>query len=346
MESETMKDKNVVLITGGGTGGHLSIAKVLIDQFKLKNIKVIYVGSTNGQDKKWFENYTNIDESYFFKTQGVVNQGLFGKLKSLYLILKATLNVISIIKKNKVTKVISVGGYSASAASFAALITKKDFYIHEQNSVMGKLNQISSKWAKEIFGSYDNATYKIDYPIDKKYFQIARVRTSVKKIIFLGGSQGSVAINKFAIKNAKYLIDMGYEIIHQAGIKHIKNVQDEYKKQNINVDSFGFTNNLLDKLNSADIAICRAGAGTIWELSALGIPALYIPYPYAAANHQYYNAKFIEDKNLGKVVNENNISINKLMEFINSDIENKSRGLISLIKPDGISKMLNRIISD
>lgn len=339
-------DKKTIVVTGGGTGGHLSIAKILIDSFKSRGCKVIFIGSTYGADQKWFANYENLDESYFLHTQGVVNKRFIGKFLSLVNIFKATLQSLSIFKKHNVSKVISVGGFSASPASFAAFLSKKDFYIHEQNSVMGKLNTISAKWAKEVFGSYDNATLKVDYPIDKIFFEKQRVRTDVKTIIFLGGSQGSVAINNFALKVAPLLQKKGIKIIHQAGESNISDVQKAYNELGIEVDCFGFTTKLLEKLEESDVALCRSGAGTVWELTALGIPALFVPYPYAAANHQYYNAKFIEDKNLGIVLKEDSLDQDTFENFLNSNIEVKSQGLIDLIKPNGIERIVDTILHD
>jgi len=338
--------KNTIVITGGGTGGHLSIAKVLINRLHDLGHDVIFIGSTKGADQDWFKDYSKLQKSYFLDTKGVVNQKFIGKFISLLNILKATLKCINIFKKHNVTKVISVGGFSASPASFAALLIRKDFYIHEQNSVMGKLNKISSKWAKEVFGSYSNATIKVDYPVSKIFFDNQKIREDVKTIIFLGGSQGSVAINNFAIKVAPKLSQLGINIIHQAGKNNVDNVKKEYKKLNIEVDCFGFTSELFEKLNKADIAVCRSGAGTVWELCALGIPALYVPYPYAAANHQYYNAKSITDLDLGILLEQDNLNENLFFEFMKSDIKSKSEGLIKLIKPNGIDNMLDIILKN
>jgi UDP-N-acetylglucosamine--N-acetylmuramyl-(pentapeptide) pyrophosphoryl-undecaprenol N-acetylglucosamine transferase len=338
--------KKSIVVTGGGTGGHLSIAKVLIDEFKKRDFHVIFIGSTYGADQKWFKEYENIDKTFFYDTQGVVNKGFVGKVLSLFKIFIATLKSVYILKQYKVAKVISVGGFSASPASFASLLTRTDFYIHEQNSVMGKLNKITSKWSKNIFGSYDNATQNIDYPIQKIFFEKQRIREKINTIIFLGGSQGSKAINDFALSIASKLKEMNINIIHQAGINDEKRVKEEYKKLNIDADCFGFSNNLIEKLINADIALCRAGAGTIWETAALGIPSFFVPYPYAAANHQYYNAKAIEDKDLGVVCNEKDLNEKAFFDFLKSDIKTKSKGLIEIINPNGVEKLVDSILID
>ena len=333
-----------IIITGGGTGGHLSVALSFINEFYSKGYRVIFIGSTKGQDKQWFNDEEKIYKAFFLNTKGVVNQKFIGKISSLWMILKAIFKSIIIIYNYKVTKVVSVGGFSAAPASFASIITKTDFYIHEQNSVMGKLNTITSRFAKEVFSSYlENSKVK-DYPIDKKFFNYQRVRIKISTIIFLGGSQGASSINNFAIKVAPKLNKMGIKIIHQTGKNDFTKMKETYKKLNINCDVFDFSTKLLDKMNSADFAVSRSGASTLWELVALGIPAFFIPYPYAAANHQYYNAKYLVDNNLCFLQNEKELDENYFFECLDKDIKNKSEKLIETIKKDAVKNIVNIVI--
>ena len=333
----------IVIVTGGGTGGHLSVANSFIEEFNKRGYKIIYIGSTKGQDKQWFENKDEISQKFFLDTKGVVNQNFLGKLKSLYLIFYGVLQVIGIIRKNRVEKVISVGGFSAAAASFAAIITRRDFYIHEQNSVMGKLNSITAKFAKEVFSSYLKTSPIKDYPINKKFFEIQRVRKEVKTVIFLGGSQGAKSINEFALKVAPKLNQMGIKIIHQAGTDKFQEIQKAYDKLGLEVDCFGFTTQLLQKMDKADFAISRAGASTLWELVALGIPTFFIPFPHAAANHQYYNAKYLLDNELCFLQTQKELNEEYFFEAINSDIKQKSQKLLEMIHKDAIKNIIDVI---
>jgi len=339
-----MKNKTII-ITGGGTGGHLSIAKAFIDKFYSLNYKVIFIGSLKGQDRIWFEDNQKIYKKYFLNTTGVVNQNFFGKIKALSLILKAILQSANIIQKNRVSKIISVGGFSAAPASFAAILLKKDFYIHEQNSIMGKLNKITSKFAKEVFSSYDTNSKVKDYPINQEFFNYQRVKTEIKTIIFLGGSQGAVAINNFALKIAPKLIEKGIKIIHQTGKNDYKRVGEEYKKLNLKVDLFDFSTNIIEKISKADFAISRSGASTLWELVALGTPALFIPYPYAASNHQYYNALFLAKKDLAFIQTEKELNEEYFFDILsNINIKDISYKLTQTIDKNGIDKIVDIII--
>jgi len=336
--------KNSIVVTGGGTGGHLSVARSLIYEFKSRGFDVIFIGSTKGADKAWFEHEPKLKKAYFLDTIGVVNQGKLGKIKSLFMILKAMVKVLNIYKEHNVSKVISVGGFSAAPASFASIFSKVDFYIHEQNSVMGKLNQITSKFAKEVFSSYDKTSPIKDYPINQEFFKYQRVRNEIKTIIFLGGSQGAVAINNFALKIAPLLKQKNINIIHQAGKNDYARVKEEYKKLNIEVELFDFTTNILEKMNKADFAISRSGASTLWELSALGLPTLYIPFPYAAANHQYFNAKFLLDDGLCLLKTQEQLDENVLKEIFKLDISSISSKLVNSIKKDGVKLIVDKIL--
>jgi UDP-N-acetylglucosamine--N-acetylmuramyl-(pentapeptide) pyrophosphoryl-undecaprenol N-acetylglucosamine transferase len=336
---------NYVIVTGGGTGGHLSVAKSLIDEFYDRGYKVIFIGSTKGADKKWFKGYEKLDTTYFFETQGVVNQNIFGKFKSGLLILKALLSSLRIIKKYKVKKVISVGGFSAAPASFASIIANTDFYIHEQNSVMGKLNRVTSKYATQVFSSYEKQSLIKDYPINQKFFEYSRIREDIKTIIFLGGSQGATAINDFALKIAPILKEKNINIIHQSGKNDYERVKKAYEQMQIEVELFDFSTEILNYMDKADFAISRSGASTLWELCALGMPALYVPYPYAAADHQYHNAKFLLDDDLCLLSRQNDLDEKILGQILDLDIKDVSNRLINTIKKDGVKLIVDKILT-
>lgn len=337
-----------IVITGGGTGGHLKVAKAFIDELAVdKNIKPIFIGSLNGQDKKWFDNYDNLEKTYFLDTRGVVNKGLFGKIKALFQIFFQTLKCYIFFLKNDVKTVISVGGFSAAPATFASiLIPSCKLYIHEQNSYMGKLNKITSKFATEIFSSYLEDSKIKDYPVSEEFFLNSRVREKVKKVIFLGGSQGARAINNFALSVAKELDNLGIKIIHQTGGNDFDRVKSEYEKSGIEVDVFDFTNKLVDKMKEADFAISRSGASTLWELVANGLPTLFVPFPYAAQDHQYGNAKFLKEKNLAFLVREKELNKGILTQALNCDIGFISENLVKLISNDARKKIIDFVLSE
>jgi UDP-N-acetylglucosamine--N-acetylmuramyl-(pentapeptide) pyrophosphoryl-undecaprenol N-acetylglucosamine transferase len=209
---------------------------------------------------------------------------------------------------------------------------------------MGRLNKLTAKYAKEIFSSYLDSSKVKDYPINIKFFEYQKVRDEIKTIIFLGGSQGASAINNFALKVTPKLDNMGIKIIHQTGKNDFESIKKEYIKLNIDVDVFDFSTQLLEKMDKADFAVSRAGASTLWELVSLGIPTFFIPYPYAAANHQYFNAKYLVDNELCFLQNEKELDENYFFECLDKDIKNKSEKLIETIKKDAVKNIVNIVI--
>jgi UDP-N-acetylglucosamine--N-acetylmuramyl-(pentapeptide) pyrophosphoryl-undecaprenol N-acetylglucosamine transferase len=334
-----------IAITGGGTGGHLSIARALKNELNKKGIKPIFIGSNAGQDKSWFEKEDGFSEVYFLNSQGVVNKKGLKKITSIIDILKSSLTCRKIFKKYQIKDLICVGGYSGAPASLATIFSDINLYIHEQNATMGRLNKLLKPFAKEFFSSYDENSKIKDYPVDNIFFQNSKISTKLKTIIFLGGSQGSSAINNLALSIATKLTEKDIKIIHQSGKNDFKKVKEFYHSHNIDADVFDFSKNIVEKISKADFAISRSGASTLWELCALCIPSLFIPYPYAAGDHQYFNAKVLADKNLALVKREGEIKDTDIVEKIqNLDLENISKKLKDTIQPNGAKKIIDYIL--
>ena len=338
-------------MTGGGTGGHLAIIKAVkealvlssSEQAAVSSESLIYVGSTKGQDKQWFEDDEDFKEKYFFETRGVVNQGALGKVKSLFMMFTAMLHSIKILRSHKASVVFCVGGFSAAPMAFAAKLTRTPLVIHEQNAALGSLNKLLKPYAKYFISSYLEESPIKAYPVKQLFFDNAHLRSRVRTVIFLGGSQGAKAINSLALELAPHLKEKGIKIIHQAGEKNIDEVKKAYAALDIEAEVFGFSGKLADYMNEADFAIARSGASTLWELSASALPALYIPYPYAASDHQYHNAQFLVEKNLARVMREDDIDPSRVVEILDEDMTAKSQGLMKIIEKDGSKKIAKLI---
>lgn len=334
-----------LIMTGGGTGGHLAIIKAVKEH--LRDEEIIYIGSTKGQDKQWFEHDDDFSHKYFFETRGVVNQGGLGKVKSLFMMFRATLQAIKLLKKHQAKVVFSVGGFSSAATAFAAKILRIPLVIHEQNAALGSLNKILKPYATEFISSYLDESPIKAYPVKQIFFENARIRHEVKTIIFLGGSQGAKAINTLALEMAAALQEKGIKIIHQAGEKNIEEVKKAYDDLGIKAEVFGFTTKLAEYMKEADIAIARAGASTLWELCATALPTLFIPYPYAASDHQYHNAQFLVEKNFAWLMREDEIDKEKVLALMDEKLDIKSQGLMDTVEKEGskkISTLLKNLI--
>lgn len=334
-----------IAITGGGTGGHLAIANALKEELNSRGLKPIYIGSENGQDKDWFNNDKGFEATYFLDSKGVVNKKGLKKLLVLKDILKSSFTCKDIFKKHNVKAVFCVGGYSAAPASFASILSRIPLYIHEQNAVIGKLNKLLKPLAKEFFSSYDTNSKVKEYPVSDKYFKSSKIRNNLNTVIFLGGSQGANFINKLAMKVTPSLLEKGLHVIHQTGKNDYSTCKEFYEKNSLHVECFDFSKNLLNSLIKADFAISRAGASTLWELSANKLPALFIPYPHAAKNHQYYNAKELSDKNAGLLKTQDELDEKILLEIIqNIKLKDMSQNLSQIITKNGIKEITNIIL--
>jgi UDP-N-acetylglucosamine--N-acetylmuramyl-(pentapeptide) pyrophosphoryl-undecaprenol N-acetylglucosamine transferase len=333
-------------ITGGGTGGHLMIAEALVEVAVTDGYEVIFIGSTSGQDRKYFQGNCSFSSVYFLNTTGVVNQRGFKKLLALFRVFIAFLKSRSILKKHKIQAVYSVGGFSAAPASFASISKFLPLYIHEQNAVTGRLNALLKPFAKSFISAYDKDAQVKGYPVKDIYFKNARVRKKLQTIIFLGGSHGAKAINDLALSVAQNLKLKNINIIHQSGENDYQRVKSEYEKQGIEVELYTFTKELDKLIAKADLAVSRAGASTLWELTASGLVSLFIPYPYAAGDHQYHNARFIVENNLGWCERESENLKEKLLNILDADLEVKSKSLLHYSHKDVAKKMIQNVIKD
>jgi len=332
-----------ICITGGGTGGHLMIAEALVEALIADGHEAIFIGSTHGQDRKYFEKNSAFSNVYFLPTTGVVNQKGIQKFVALFKILKAFFTSRSLLKKHHIQATYSVGGFSAAPASLATLSKFLPLFIHEQNAVMGKLNKLLKPFAKEFISAYDENSSIKGYPVKEIFYKNARQRETLNRIIFLGGSHGAKAINDLALLVAPTLKQKGIKIIHQAGEFDLKRIQKEYKELEIDVELYAFTKDLASLITKADLAVSRAGASTLWELTANGCPALYIPYPYAAGDHQFHNAQFIVKNELGWCQREDEDLENTLLSIINKPLHDKSTKLLSYARKNVAQQMIKNM---
>ncbi len=333
----------MIAITGGGTGGHLKIAKVIKNELNKRGMKPIYIGSTAGQDQAWFELDTGFSKKYFLNSSGVVNKKGLSKINSLINILKLSLQAKKILKAHNIQKVFSVGGFSAAPASFAAILNGIPLYIHEQNANIGSLNKILKPFSKRFFNTF---LYGDPYPVEDIFYEKARIRKKIKTVIFLGGSQGASFINNLALNLTPTLQKKGINIIHQCGRLDYEKVKNFYEKNKIKADFFDFDKNIVSKMTKADIAISRSGASTLFELAANQLPAIYIPYPYAAKDHQYYNAKFLADKMASFVFTQTEVEISKILNIIEMNLEEYSKNLAKINKKNGAKLIVDEILKE
>ena len=334
----------MIVLTGGGTGGHLEVARLLKEAFRTRGVAPILIGSTCGQDQRWFDNDDGFAARYFFDTRGVVDRGPAGGVVSLALIVRATVTALGVLKRHAAKAVVNVGSYAAAPASLAALLRRIPLFIHEPSAVVSPLNRLLRPYAAGFFSSYGDESPVPDFPVDRAFFDLARPRTRLSRILFLGGSQGARFLNDFALAVAPTLQRMGIAITHQTGEADFDRVHAGYQALGVSAAVFAFDRAMARRMAQADFAVSRSGGGTLWELVANGLPTLFVPFPHAARDHQYRNARFFVDRRLGFVARQPELDLDLLLSVLRCDLHAISMGLMTLIKPDGAERIAEYVL--
>ncbi|MFT5699688.1 MAG: UDP-N-acetylglucosamine--N-acetylmuramyl-(pentapeptide) pyrophosphoryl-undecaprenol N-acetylglucosamine transferase [Desulforhopalus sp.] len=296
-----------LLLTGGGTGGHLFPAVATAQEFEKQypNTEVLFVGTNRKVDTKSLANY-----GYASKTidcHGVKGKNPYQLLKAIVTLPRAYMQALKVIREFGPDIIVGVGGYVTGPVVSAAKTMGIPAVIHEQNSVPGlanrKLGAIVDRVCLSLPGSgklFDQR--KVVYtgnPVRADILKLAKRNdqksSSKKTILVLGGSQGAQAINELIPKMAGMLdreVATSLKIIHQTGDKDVEGVRRAYKDNNIEAQVEPFFREMNSVYKEADLVISRAGATTLAEISVLGKPAILIPYPYAADNHQEKNGDY------------------------------------------------------
>lgn len=321
-----------ILLVAGGTGGHYFPAESVLEKLLSKGYKVMLITDERCKNYISYPEYTIIVDVK--KLSGGKLSKIIGLINLPVSIMRSILFMLSF----KPDLVIGFGGYTSFPHLFTATILNIKIALHEQNSVMGKANLLFSGRAKFIMLSYQD-TIKLPTKCNRKStFTGNFVRkkllelTSIKKnsnyftILILGGSQGAKA---FSDKIPDIIISLAknyknIRIIQQVIKEDIERVSAIYSSNGVQAEINNFFYDINDKYNKADLIIARSGASTIAEIVALSKPSILIPLPSSADNHQYFNAKLLDDKFASILIQEKDIK-NKLEIELEEILKNRSK---------------------
>ena len=325
------------LVTAGGTGGHIYPAIAIINKIKQndKEAEILYVGTTNRMEK---DIIPNLGLNY-------VGIAMCGLSKNPIKIIKFGCNFVSgigkskkIIKEFQPNIVVGVGGYITAPVIMAASKLNIPTLLHEQNSVPGKANNFLSKYVDTICVSMKSS---LEYfPKEKTVFtgnprseeiilgekgnkKDYNLNPSKKLVLIVNGSLGASTINQKIVELLPSFENKNYEVLLATGKQDYDNIR--VKNHVANVKIVPYIEDMAGILKNTDLIISRAGASTIAEITALGIPSILIPSPYVANNHQYLNAKYLSDNNACYLLEERFFDettlINKIDEILNDKVE-------------------------
>lgn len=315
-----------VIFAGGGTGGHLSpglaVARALRD--RLPDLRIIFVAARRGLEERMLKG-----EFQFMAVDvvGMVGSGWWKKLTGMYPLVKSIFQSFGLIHRLQPRLVFGLGGYSAGPVGLAAYMTGVPLVLHEQNMVPGMTNRLLAKMARKIFVSFEDSakhlpegkTVVTGNPVRPELMQTAAFeKNGPFTVLVVGGSQGSRFINRIMPEAVGLLSDLGGDlsIVQQTGEADYEEVVNGYKDLNAKSEVLPFIDAIGQAYAKADLIITRAGATTIAEITALKKAAIFIPFPHATHNHQVKNARFLEEKGACRMMQESELTAEKLADSI------------------------------
>ena len=317
-----------VLILAGGTGGHVYPALSVAKEFKRNEFSISWIGKTKSLESNLSEaeNFTFVS----LNTKGFKGKNLLGKIVSLIYLEINIIKSIFIIKKIKPDIVFTTGGYVSLAPALASYLLSIPLYIHEQNSVPGLVNRILNKFSKLTFEAFPNSfvqspkIHNVGNPVRSEILLKPTLQPIIKEdfnILILGGSQGSKQLNKIVLKSFEgKIIPSNWNIVHQIGDLDRSSVVDAYSKQSFNYEVVPYIEDIDKAYHNSDLVVARSGAMTISEICCSSNPSILFPLPWAADNHQYFNAKFLEDRQASILLESSLDSADSLFMLLN-DLE-------------------------
>ena len=326
--------KKTILITTGGTGGHIFPACSLANYLAFKDFSIIL--TTDERGAKYLKN-----QNLNFKklpSSPLKKGNIFKLIFSLIIISFSIIKSLIFLLLKRPSIVFGMGGYPSFPICIAATILRIKFVIYENNLIIGKANKYLLPFANKIFVSYkelegipekyNDKIIEIGNLIREEIFKSANsdnLRYENLKILVLGGSQGASVFAEelpYIFRKLKNN-EKPVQIYQQCKKEQNEKLSEFYKKASIEHEIFNFSNKISDYYSKVNLVITRAGASVLAELINLKIPFISIPLPTSADNHQYKNAEFYVKKGYGYLLEEKDIK-NKLYELINSILSDNS----------------------
>lgn len=358
-----------VIISGGGTGGHLFPGLAVADEFKRRDerTEIVFVGTEYGIEARVVPR-----EGYpirYLRAEGLVGVSVMKKIKAITKVFSGIIDSYRIIKIINPDIVIGVGGYTSGATMLTAWFMSLPTLILEQNSVPGLTNKILGRVVRAVCITYQESisffpkarTFLTGNPVRMQVlrgsiesaYSLFSLDKSLFTVFIFGGSAGARSINMVMIEALNYLFDLRNKIqfLHQTGIKDYEHVRESYRKTGFKGTITPFIYQMGEAYAVADIVISRAGATTLAEVTALGKPAILIPYPYAAGQHQELNARKLLEMGAAKVIFDSELKGESLAYSIRELFKNEAmrremqRISRTVGKPDACAKVVDIALS-
>jgi len=347
-----------VIISAGGTGGHIYPAIAIINKIKEEEPKseILYIGTSDRMEKDLIPQLGIKYES--ITVSGLKRKLTLENLKVLHQFLKARKKCKEIIKKFNPDVVIGAGGYVTGPVIWAAKKLGKKTFIHEQNSVVGLSNKYLTKYADKIGVSFSSTlscfpkekVVLTGNPCSEKALKMKKANKedygldkNKKLVLIVMGSLGSKTINDKIISFLNSFKNKDYQVMFVTGNSYYEKVKNIKVPENVKIEPFIYE--MPSLMKSTDLIITRAGASTMSEILVLNVPSIFIPSPYVTNNHQYKNAMDLVSKNAGLILEEKDLTKDNLINLIDKTLTDKEQynNIKNNLKDLGIKDSSSRI---
>ena len=321
-----------IVIAGGGTGGHVIPALAIAHQLKKQfAAEVLFIGTARGIETRL------VPQAGFplelIKVGGLKNVSLMTRAKTMFDLPRALWVSGRMLSDFNPDVVIGVGGYASGPAMFGAIRRRIPTLAFEPNVVPGFANRLVARWVSvsavhfEETCEYFPRCKVTGVPVRATFFDLPRKAGGPPTLLVFGGSQGARAINQAVIESLPGLRERvsGLHIIHQTGERDYDNVLAAYQKSGVSGEVHKFIDDMPGTFARADLLVCRSGASTVAEITAAGKPAIFVPFPRAADDHQNVNARALERAGAAIVVEESNLEAAYLVDTIAALIPDPNR---------------------
>ncbi len=333
----------VICFVAGGTLGHINPALSMIKTLKNKqnHLRIIMILTDKERKYDFLSKNPYIDQIIYYKVDGFNRYNLGKNIKNICKIYQTFKGIKKLLKKEKITQVIGMGGYISAIAIKAAKQLHIKTIIHEQNVIMGLANKMVLKDVDSVWSAFplDNcSSIVVGNPQMDEARSHQKNHTMDNHIVVISGTLGSKKINNVMVDFLQSPLSRSYYTTLITGKKYYEEVSAILGTQGKHYLIKPFDENLLKTLSTANLVISRSGATSIFEIIGLAVPSILIPSPNVTNNHQYYNALFLTNKEAAYLMEEKNLNI----EHLNSVIKQKINSVIYIDNLNRLYKDIER----
>ncbi|MDA3915203.1 undecaprenyldiphospho-muramoylpentapeptide beta-N-acetylglucosaminyltransferase [Oleiagrimonas sp.] len=325
-----------VLIMAGGTGGHIFPGLAVACALRERGVAVAWLGAVGGLETRLVA--AHAIQMHTVRIGGLRGKGLATRLVAPFVLARAVLAARAVLRRVRPRCVLSMGGYVAGPGGLAAWMSRCPLLVHEQNCVPGITNRVLARLAAKVMAGFDGAfparidaewvgnPVRDDIAALSPPAQRMAGRQGPLRLLVLGGSQGARALNRVVPEALRELpMNQRPEVLHQCGERDLEGARSAYAEAGVQARVQPFIENMSESYAWADLAVCRAGALTLAELSAAGLGAVLVPYPFAVDDHQSRNAQALCEVGAAELVQERDLDPALLSRKLNQLLSDRER---------------------